>query len=163
MNKLIYLAFALAIGIGLLIPTGKPTATSATAAKAEQGELFEAPAYQETVLERQNGHFFVNAEINGASINFLVDTGASMVALTEEDARAVGLEFSPEEFRPIARTASGIAKGKSVVLPNVTIEGKEVTEVDAAIVEGAGISLLGQSYLARISGVEMTGERMVLR
>jgi aspartyl protease family protein len=66
-------------------------------------------------------------------------------------------------LEPIARTASGIAQGKAVTLPKVSIEGKDVPEVEAMIIEGAEVSLLGQSYLARISGVQMNGDTMVLR
>ena len=151
-----------AVLVGILAPSDKPEA--AAAEQPTELGLFEAPQYKVTHLERwHDGHFYVTAQVNGASINFLVDTGASVVALTEEDARAAGLDFSPAEYEPIARTANGIAEGKALTLPKVTIEGKEVMEVDAAIVEGAEQSLLGQSYLSRISGVQMNGDHMVLR
>jgi aspartyl protease family protein len=164
MQKFLFIVFGLAVTVGLLMPSDKPSAAPARAATAEKGALFEAPPYRETELRRRpNGHFYVTAHVNGAPITFIVDTGASSVALTEADARAAGLDFSPEEYEPVARTANGIARGKALTLPKVSIEGKEVTEVDAMILEGADVSLLGQSYLARITGVEMNGDTMVLR
>lgn len=164
MKKFLFIALAFALMVGILVPSDKPSAPAANAAQARKGGLFEPVPYKETELRRRpDGHFYVTADVNGAPITFLIDTGASMIALTESDARAAGLEFSQTEFEPIARTASGIARGKRVVLPKVSIEGKEVMEVEAAVVEGAELSLLGQSYLARISGVQMNGDAMVLR
>ena len=162
MQKFAILIVVLALAVGIFMP-GKPNGPAATAAATPQG-LFESAPYKETQLERKaNGHFYATAYVNGTPINFVVDTGASMVALTQEDARAAGIEFSPEEFEPIAETANGVAKGKLLTLSKVSIEGKDVTEVDAAIMENGGQSLLGQSYLARISGVQMNGEYMILR
>ena len=163
MLKLVLWVFAVLIVIGMLARSDEPSAPAAAPQPAKLG-LFEAAPYQETRLRQQaNGHFYVTAYVNGTPVRFVVDTGASMVVLTEEAARAVGLQFSPGEYEPIARTANGIASGKRVVLSKVAIEGKEVTGVDGAIIEGAETSLLGQSYLARISGVEMSGEDMILR
>ena len=162
MQKLVLVVIVFAVMVGLLAPSGTPPSSSE--AQAKQPGLFEASPYKETELRRRpNGHFYVTAFVNGAPINFVVDTGATTVALSESDARAAGLAFSSEEFEPIARTASGIAQGKAVTLPKVSIEGKDVPEVEAMIIEGADVSLLGQSYLARISGVQMNGDTMVLR
>jgi aspartyl protease family protein len=164
MKKFVFLALAFAMVLGILVPSDKPAAPAANAAQARQAGLFEPAPYKETQLRRKpNGHFYVTADINGAPITFVVDTGASAVALTEADARAAGLQFSQAEYEPIARTANGIARGKFVTLPKVAIEGKEVIEVEGMIVEGAEQSLLGQSYLARISAVQMNGDTMVLR
>jgi aspartyl protease family protein len=160
MQKLVFFVLGFGALVGIMMPSDKPTVASA---KAEPG-LFESPAYEETQLKRRdNGHFYVTAEVNGADIEFLVDTGASTVALTEEDAEAAGLDFSPDEFEPVARTANGIARGKALTLPKVTVDGKEVMEVEALILANSEVSLLGQSYLSRIGGVQMSGDTMVLR
>ncbi len=164
MQKFILLVVAFAVGVALLAPSGKSTAPAAAQPPARQAGLFDAPAYKETQLRRRpDGHFYVTADVNGAAISFLVDTGASTIALTEADARAAGLQFSSAEFGPVGRTANGIARGKAVTLPKVSIDGKEVMEVEATIIEGAELSLLGQSYLGRISAVQMNGDYMVLR
>jgi aspartyl protease family protein len=164
MKKFILIVFAFAVAVGLMVPSEEPSAPAASTPPVRQAGLFEAAPYKETQLRRRpNGHFYVTADVNGAPITFVVDTGASTVALTEADARAAGLDFSPAEYEPVARTANGIARGKAVMLPKVSIEGKEVMEVEGMIVEGAELSLLGQSYLARITGVQMNGDTMVLR
>lgn len=164
MKRFVLMVFVSAFGIAMMMPSEKPAVPAATAASAQPGGLFEATPYKETQLRRKpDGHFYVTAEVNGTPTTFLIDTGASTVALTESDARAAGLAFSEAEFEPVARTANGVAHGKRVTLRKVGIEGKDVTEVEAMIVKDAGISLLGQSYLARISGVQMNGEHMVLR
>ena len=164
MRTFLLIVIGLAALIGILAPSDEPVAPAAKAAPAQQGGLFDPAEYKETKLRRRaNGHFYVTAHVNGAPVEFVVDTGATSVALTEADARAAGLEFSSAEFVPVARTANGIARGKIVTLPKVAIEGKEVMEVDGAIVEGAEQSLLGQAYLARITAVEMNGDHMVLR
>lgn len=162
MQKLILAAVALVAAFGFFVP-GEPEAPASAEAAAAPG-LFEAAPYQVTQLKRKaDGHFYVTAKVNGAATHFVVDTGATTVALTEEAARAAGFEFSASEFEPIGRTANGVARGKAITLRKVSIEGKDATEVDGVIIEGAEVSLLGQSYLSRISGVEMSGEYMILR
>ena len=169
MKQLVLIVFVFAFGVAMLAPSGQPGApaaapASASAENTQAAGLFEAAPYKETQLVRRpDGHFYVTADVNGKPTTFLIDTGASTVALTESDARAIGLQFSSSDFEPVARTATGVARGKRVTLRKVGIEGKDVTEVEAMIVEGAHLSLLGQSYLARISSVQMNGDHMVLR
>ncbi len=164
MQKLVIGVLAFGALVGVMAPSDDPVQPAKPERMQRQAGLFDAPEYKETELRRRpNGHFYVTANVNGAPINFLVDTGASTVALTEADARAAGIQFVNSEFEPVGRTANGIARGKSVTLPKVSIEGKEVMEVEGTIIEGADVSLLGQAYLARISGVEMNGDTMVLR
>ena len=163
MQKFAIIVLAFALLVGILVP-GRESTPSASAAAAGEPGLFEAAPYKETKLQREfDGGFYVTAYVNGAPIRFVVDTGASSVALTEEDARSAGIEFSSGEFEPVARTANGIARGMEVTLGKVSIEGKDVADVDGMIVEGAEVSLLGQSYLSRISGVDMAGDHMILR
>jgi aspartyl protease family protein len=117
-----------------------------------------------TTLEKgAGGHFFADAQVNGTSVMFLIDTGASGVALTTTDAQRIGLQFSPAEFSVIGRGASGPVRGKLISLRRVTLDGKTVENVDGAILEGSEISLLGQSFLNRMGSVEMRGDQMVLR
>jgi aspartyl protease family protein len=121
--------------------------------------------YAETVLERsEDGHFYADIMINGAPIRALVDTGASMVALSKEDAQRVGLTFSPGEFTGSAQTAGGITAVKPVMLDRVTMGALEADRVEAAIVDqGLNQTLLGQSWLKRVGTVTIEGDRMVLR
>lgn len=118
----------------------------------------------ETVLERQrDGHFYTDGSVEGAQMRFLIDTGASIVALTGDDARAAGLYWDEGNLRPIGRGASGTVHGVPVRLERLQIGGFEAHNVRAAIIpEGLDVSLLGQSFLATIDTVEISGNRMTL-
>src|SRR5688572_3277111 len=100
MLKPILAMVAVGTVIGLAWPTGR--ATEAPAAGTADAQR------RETVLERErNGHFYVNAKVNGELVRFIVDTGASGVALTAEDAERVGIAFSPAEFGYVGEGAAG--------------------------------------------------------
>ena len=139
------------------LPDREPT-TGAPKPVAEAGEA------EETHLQREeNGHFYAEAVIAGEPVLMLVDTGASTVALTTEDAARVGVDFSEEDFQPIGTGASGAVRGVRTTLDSVDVDGKEVPAVEAAVIEGLEVSLLGQSYLSRLDSVSMSGDTMVLR
>lgn len=110
-----------------------------------------------------DGHFYADATVDGASLEFLVDTGASVVALTGTDARKAGLVWSAADVRPVARGASGPVHGVEVSLDRVTLGGHEARNVRAVIVpDGLAVSLLGQSFLTTIRPVRIEDDRMVL-
>lgn len=156
--KALIFVLLLGAGIGLMWPTGDDAAPAAMASRLTP----EKP--KETLLERSDaGHFYVDAEVNGQLVHFVVDTGATSVALTVDDARRIGVPFSTGEFQVVGSGASGPVRGKSIMLDKVSVDGKEVRGVSGAVLEGLGISLLGQSYLSRISGVEMSGDYMRLQ
>ncbi|MCT2399042.1 retropepsin-like aspartic protease family protein [Novosphingobium mangrovi (ex Huang et al. 2023)] len=117
-----------------------------------------------TVLERQgDGHFYADAEVDSRQTHFLVDTGATIVALTGVDARAIGLTWEDADLVPIGRGASGTVYGVPARLERIRLDGFEARNVDAAIIpEGLDVSLLGQSFLAQLRGVRIDGDRMVL-
>ena len=156
MVKAFLLVITAGVAIGLALPSGKKGVEAA--AVSSDGTSHE------TLLEREaNGHFYVHAKVNGELVRFLVDTGASGVALTEKDARRVGIQFSPGEFEEIGQGAAGPIRGALVSIKSVAVDGKKVTNVRGAVLQGSELSLLGQSYLSRIGGVEMRGDYMVLR
>jgi aspartyl protease family protein len=149
---------AAGLGIGFVLPVGR----SASPASAQVGA--EAGAAAETRLARApSGHFHATALVNGQPVEFVVDTGATTVALTVEDARRIGLDFNPAQFEIIGSGASGPARGQEVALERVSLDGREVRTLRGAVLEGLDVSLLGQAYLSRIGSVEMSGDEMVLR
>jgi aspartyl protease family protein len=156
--KALIFVLLLGAGIGLMWPSGETVAPAAAAPASASAKP------KETLLERSDGgHFYVDAEVNGQLVHFVVDTGATSVALTVDDARRIGLPFSTSEFQVVGTGASGAVRGKPVRLDTVSVEGKEVRGVSGAVLEGLGVSLLGQSYLSRISAVEMSGDHMRLQ
>lgn len=118
----------------------------------------------ETALQRQaDGHFYADVSVDGMSVSMMVDTGASMIALTGADAQAIGLTWDETDVVPVARGASGPVLGVSVMLDRVAVGEMEAENVAAIIVpEGLAISLLGQSFLSQVNSVNTQGDVMVL-
>lgn len=110
------------------------------------------------------GHFHADALVNGTHVRFLVDTGASDVALSDADARRIGIDFSRLSFTIPYSTANGIIYAARVRLDEVTVGGVTLRDVDASVSQGGlDSSLLGMSFLGRLGSVEVRGERLVLR
>ncbi len=118
----------------------------------------------ETRLAREaNGHFYAAAQVNGQPIRLVVDTGASTVALTQEDARRAGIMVDPARFAVIGTGASGPVRGHPVTISRIAVDGREVRNLDGVVLEGLEVSLLGQTYLSRLEEVRMSGSEMILR
>ena len=112
----------------------------------------------------QHGHFVLEADVDGQAVRFLVDTGASDVVLSPSDARRLGFNSNKLRFTKSYRTASGIVKGAPVRLSRVAIGPIIVTNVRASVNSVAmKRSLLGISFLSRLSGYEVSGGRLVLK
>lgn len=111
-----------------------------------------------------NGHFVTEADVNGRNITVMVDTGASMVALTYDDARAIGVAPRTSDFTHRVNTANGVAKVAPVVLDRIQIGDVLVRNVNAAVVEEGklNMTLLGNSFLSKLSRYEMRSGRLVL-
>jgi len=100
-----------------------------------------------------SGHFFVDAAVNGTTIRFLVDTGASLVALSPEDARAAGISDGLLDFSQTINTANGQTHAAQATLRSVRLEQMEMLDVPAVVMQQAmPISLLGMSFLKRLDG-----------
>jgi aspartyl protease family protein len=166
--------------VGMSMPGGKRAAVTPTAPPlsgeanspvstagspvAAQGSSPTSSYGQETVLERGlGGHFFTVANINGEPIRFVVDTGATDVALTMDDARRAGISFDPSQFEVVGSGASGDVRGQVVELREVDLDGKKVSDIHAVVLEGLTVSLLGQNYLRHLDNVSISGDKMTLR
>ena len=128
----------------------------------------EAPASATTALEvtlerNSDRHFYADAEVNGKPVRFLVDTGASEIALTEDDARKVGIEVDPSKYELIGQGASGIVRGQYVDLDQIDLHGLRESNAKAVVVQGANISLLGQPFLENIDEIVIRKGEMLLR
>lgn len=117
-----------------------------------------------TVRRGRDGHFRLTATVDGNDIRFLVDTGATVVALTPDAARAAG--FDPDRLTygmPVA-TANGVARSAPVTLGEIRVGPIGARDVRAAVIrEGLGESLLGLSFLDRLSGYEVRRDTMILK
>jgi len=120
------------------------------------GDMIEVP-------RGPDGHYALTLDVNGVPVNFLVDTGATHVVLTREDAERAGLRAEDLIFASQARTANGVVQTAPVMLDRVSLGTIEHTRVPA-LVNGGDLhtSLLGMSYLERYGRIEIGGGTLVL-
>jgi aspartyl protease family protein len=123
-----------------------------------------AMADGEIVLPRgPGGHYFVDIDVNGTPVRFIVDTGASQVVLSERDARRIGIDPATLTFSGMAATANGMVRTAPVTLERMTLGG--ITDGPVrAVVNGGDMneSLLGMSYLGLYDRIEISNNAMVL-
>ena len=117
-----------------------------------------------TLTRAPDGHFYTDAQVNGTVIRFLVDTGASSVALSKADAAKIGLQFTDADFTARGQGAGGALLLKPVMLDRIIVGTTAAANVEGVIVNSdMKVSLLGQSWLKRVGTVEIKGDRMVLK
>lgn len=121
-------------------------------------------AENQIILSRaMDGHYYLDAQVNGEPINFVVDTGATGIVLSERDAKAAGIDIGALAYVERAMTANGEVRTAPVTLETLRVGPLEDRRVRATVNEGAmDRSLLGMDYLQRFSSVEITGGKMVL-
>lgn len=177
MQKLIVGMLLAGVFIGAMMPSTQPTAPESTAriveggARSQYSDEEEEPSSTNVdlgsgaiTLERaSDGHFYADVQVNGAPVNFMIDTGASSIALTREDAQRAGVLLTPGKDEVVGNGASGDVKGQFVTLDRVNLGIKEVRGAQAAVLYGGTQSLLGQSFLSQFGSVAIEGDRMILR
>ncbi|MBA3897626.1 MAG: TIGR02281 family clan AA aspartic protease [Sphingomonadaceae bacterium] len=161
-NRLIVFVIGAGAAVGFLMPAHKAAPTPAAALVAPKADT---PPPIDTVLNRaSDGHFYVDAQVNDQTVRFLVDTGATGVALTGADAERLGMKALPGELEVVARGASGDVTGKFVTIHHIAVDQKEAFDVHGIVIpEGLPVSLLGQNFLAQVSSVSISGDKMTLR
>ena len=178
-TRLVVIMLVLGTLIGVLMPTGKQAPAPANSEEPviwvnepappaagsgnpdPEAQVLSAGSIR---LERQaDGHFYADVQVNGATVNFMVDTGASGIALTIDDAQRAGLQFSRSSFEVVGEGASGPVKGQLVSLDRVRLGSKTLQNTEAVIIDGGSQSLLGQSFLQQFGEVRIKDDTMVLR
>jgi aspartyl protease family protein len=159
-----------AVGGVALISTDRETATflidgQKKTLKLGQHQAGPAPAssaQSATLTANAQGHFVVDGQINGGSIRFLVDTGATAVSLSSGDARRLGIDYSKGQ-PGLMGTANGTTVAYKVTLASVRVGDIVVNNVEAAVLEGNQMpfALLGMSFLNRME-MRREGQVMVL-
>lgn len=139
------------------LPTLPTPSTPSRPVSASSVATQQPAAAGNTLVYRANpqGHVLLDAVVNGAPVRFMVDTGATAVALTPQDAAAAGIARYQLEFTGLARTASGSVNVAPVRLREVRLGQLAVEDVQAMVIENLGMSLLGQSFLNRLQSYEM--------
>src|SRR5690349_15870961 len=115
-----------------------------------------------TLAADTRGHFFIDGAVNRIPVRFMVDTGATMVALPQRDADRLGIDYRAGR-RAATRTANGIATVYVVKLDSIRVGDIELHNIDGLVHEGAGLeqALLGMSFLNRVS-MQRDGATMTL-
>jgi len=142
-------------------------------ARAEQANAYEEAqrANQPTVIttdgtveldRNDDGHFYADVQINGSRIHMLVDTGASAIALSRDDARSAGIATSIGMNDVVGQGADGEVHGEYVKIDRMELGPKTVEGLEAVVLNNGEQSLLGQSFLAKFDSVEIHGDKMVL-
>jgi aspartyl protease family protein len=133
----------------------------ASAVAQPQAPAIDARSAQ--IVKAPDGHYWAEANVSGHAVRFLVDTGASAVALTADDARRLGFAPSTLNYGYTVQTANGVAHAARVTLPSVSIAGARVDNVEAFVIDhGLETSLLGMTYLGRLSRFEATPNALIL-
>jgi len=113
---------------------------------------------------KTDGHFWAEARVNTGIVKFLVDTGASSVALTPEDARRAGINLNTLDYNIPIHTAGGQNVAAAVTLKSVSVGPVTIRNVRALVVpEGLSTSLLGMTFLGELQKVEATPYALILR
>lgn len=111
------------------------------------------------------GHFVTDIQINHQFVSALVDTGASLVAMSAEDARKVGINPPRSDFSIPVNTANGVVRAAKARVSSLKLQSIEVRDVEVMVMPPGALNhtLLGMSFLKRLASFEMNGNTLVLR
>ena len=152
-------------------PQSNPASSPETdkAATPESGsQAADVPQFNsqdgDTSLDRSpDGHFYADVRINGTLVHMLVDTGASGIALSRDDARMAGLATSIGMDDVVGQGADGAIHGQYVKLERVELGPLSASRLDAVVLNSGQQSLLGESFLSKFASIQIEGNHMVLR
>jgi aspartyl protease family protein len=171
MRQILFFAFAAMVIAGILprVMSHVGQDQSAEAKPALRAEPPQKPQTQSgyrtvTVESGPGGHFQVEGSVDGRRLDFMVDTGATDVALRERDANKLGIFPRPNEYTGRVSTANGVIAVAPVRLSSLEINGIRVYNVAAHVIpdQALSVNLLGMSFLSRVRRFEMANGRLVL-
>jgi aspartyl protease family protein len=168
-NIMIFAAFMVGLGTIMAQVADKMTPTPAQAGtSARKAAVVETPAPSAvrslSIPRDSRGHFQTEGRIEGQRIGFMVDTGASVIALNETSAARFGLRPSRGDYNATVTTANGTIKAARTRLAIVELDGLEVRDVEAMVLPDEALSenLLGLSFLSKLKRFEYANGKMVL-
>ncbi len=142
-------------------------AVAAAPAQPRPSGATPAPAGGNTALlyADARGHFSADIYIRGIPIRSLVDTGATLVSFSEEDAAKIGLRADSTQRKAPFQTANGIVTASLIRIPEIRLQGITVYDVEAAIMPRGAMqgTLLGMSFMKKLASYESRGTSMVLK
>jgi aspartyl protease family protein len=167
-NIMVFAAIMIGLGTFMAQVADKMTPAPASARPSMQMAATSEPPPQAgrtlSIPHDGRGHFATEGRIDGQRIAFVVDTGASVIALNESSAARFGLRPSRSDYRATVSTANGTVKAAPARLPVVEVGGLIVRDVDAMVLPDEALSenLLGLSFLSKLRRFEYANGKMVL-
>jgi aspartyl protease family protein len=147
---------------GTMRPSPSEVAMKASPAPAEQPTSYSSRSV--TINPDAQGHFRVEARVDGRHLDFMVDTGASVIALTARDAARLGVRPMRSDYTATVSTANGTIKAAPTMLDAVELDGLTVRDVQALVLPEDSLTenLLGLSFLSRLRRFEYAGGKLLL-
>jgi aspartyl protease family protein len=167
-NILVFAAILAGLGTFMAQIADKLTQAQASATPTVTSAVVETPVQSSSrslnIPHDARGHFATEGRINGQRIGFMVDTGASVVALNESSAARFGLRPTPGQYTASVTTANGTIKAARTRLAMIDVGGLVVRDVDAMVLPDQALSenLLGLSFLSKLKRFEYANGQMVL-
>ena len=169
MRNLMILA-AVLVGLGTYMAqmadkiSPAPASASPSPKKADTETVAQASGRSLNIPPDARGHFQTDGRIEGQRISFMIDTGASLVALNEKSAARFGLRPSRSDYNATVSTANGTIKAARARLAMIELGGLVVRDVDALVLPDEALSenLLGMSFLSKLKRFEVANGKMVL-
>ena len=163
MGSAVFCACLTGMGILSLQTPHETTATAMSATMEPEAPSTTRNDHTTAIPKGADGHFWANATVNSKAVRFLVDTGATQVVLTPADAQRLGFPSGSLVYDQKVITANGPSYAALVTLNSVGVGQSTVHNVQALVVkEGLSTSLLGMSYLGRLSRFEATPSSLIL-
>jgi aspartyl protease family protein len=171
MRQILFFAIAAMVIAGILprVMSHVGQDQIAEAKPAMRAEPVQKPQMQSgyrtvTVQSDRGGHFQVEGSVDGRRLDFMVDTGATVVALRERDANKLGIFPRPSEYTGRTSTANGVIAVAPVRLSSLEINGIRVYDVPAVVIpdQALSVNLLGMSFLSRVRRFEVANGRLVM-
>ena len=180
MRTEIFGALVFIVGAAVLVRSWDKSAEFSATPSGEKGSILAAtpksepataspyqPGWGREVRVPAGAHnqYYITAAVNHRPASFLVDTGASYVALRDSDARAAGIYTTWTDYTYPIRTANGETKAAMVTVKEIEIDGIRVNDVKAFILQDdqLGMNLLGMSFLSKLKSVEARGGELILK
>jgi len=141
-----------------------PASASASPTKVSEQTVARASGRSVDIPRDARGHFLTDGRIDGQRVNFMIDTGASMVALNEKSAARFGLRPSRSDYNATVTTANGTIKAARTRLAMIELGGLVVRDVEAVVLPDEALSenLLGLSFLSKLTRFEYANGRLLL-
>ncbi len=110
-----------------------------------------------------NGHYYIPALMNGRTVSFIADTGATSIFLTQEDARKIGLNVDNLNYNKVYNTANGQVKAAETIIPAFKVGPIELSNVPISVSSVAsGQSLLGMAFFHQLSSYDVKNNTLTL-